>query len=964
MESKELFQRSLDWAALWIVLNSLSFATHASELLYSTAEESKPGTIVGHLTKDLGMDVHAILLREMRIISETNAKYFDVDLTSGALVVIQTMDRESMCGGSLRCHTRIQISLQNPLEMHSVTVEIVDVNDNAPHFPSRNTSLEISEAAAPGTIFRLESAHDPDVGVNSLRAYFLSQNDRFMLKVETKSDGSKFPILVLNKPLDREKTSEFKLILTAVDGGSPEKSGNIAILIKVLDVNDNAPNFHNPTKRITLLENSPHETLVTTLNASDADHGQNGEISYMFDKYTADNVLKLFSVDSSTGEIRVTGLVDHELADMYDVTVLARDKGIPPMEGSCNIKIEIVDLNDNTPAISINVVSPAISENVSPGTVIALIKVKDEDTGKNGDVSVHIPYGLPFKMSSPYEGLFTLMTEGLLDREAVAEYTITVTATDSGSRPRSSQESFVLRLSDVNDNPPVFSQPSYSVDIDENNAPNAPLLSVSASDPDVGENSTIYFSILESEALGGSVSSYVYINPDSGQIYAMRKFDYEQLNAFQIIVQVLDRGTPTQSSNTTVHVFIIDQNDHPPVLIYPAPPPDGTLQFLVPSTAGIGHLVNRITFVDGDSGHNAWLFYSFSGLDAEMFHIGAHTGELRTARRLTEEDSKSVFSFTVIVKDNGRPSLSSSVVVNITLAEKASDVSSERRSSTSKTTKGSDLTLYLIITLSFVITVSFLVIIFVVARWLSHHGYAMCLMQKLGFKHTPREHQHNDLHLQLNTDGPVRYMEVVGASRDFNNHTYTHGFSTISSRSDFVFVKAPQSTLSMRLSKRLFAHSLMKQKPPNADWRFPPNQRPGPSGQHRFHTLQQRWTPYEKSRAGAHPGEAGAGAGVIAGTGPWPNPPTEAEQLQALMAAANVASEATATLGPRYNPQYGPDFRQNVYIPGSTATLTANPQQQVPQQALPPPQALPPVEAPKAAQTPASKKKPTKKDKK
>ncbi len=479
------------------------------------------------------------------------------------------------------------------------------------------------------------------------------------------------------------------------------------------------------------------------------------------------------------------------------------------MEGSCNIKIEIIDVNDNTPTISINVVSPVISENVRSGTVIALIKVKDEDPGKNGEVSVHIPYGFAFQDDTPYKGLFTLMTDGLLDRETVAEYTITVTATDSGSPPRSSQESFVLCLSDVNDNPPVFSQPSYSVEIAENNAPNAPLLSVSASDPDVGENSTIYFSILESEALGRSVSSYVYINPDSGQIYAMRKFDYEHLNAFQFIVQVLDKGTPAQSSNTTVHVFIIDQNDHPPVLIYPAPPPDGTLQFLVPSTAGIGHLVNRIIFVDGDSGHNAWLFYSFSGVDAEMFHIGAHTGELRIARKLTEEDSTSVYSFIVIVKDNGRPSLSASVIVNITLAEKASDVSSERRSSSSKSPKGSEFTLYLIIALSFVITVSFIVIIFVAVRWLSHHGYVMCLMQKLGFKHTQsREHQHNDLHLQLNTDGPVRYMEVVGASRDFNKHT--HGFSTISSRSDYVFVKAPQRTLNMRLSKRLFAHSLVK----------------------------------------------------------------------------------------------------------------------------------------------------------
>ncbi|TSV15234.1 Protocadherin gamma-A4 [Bagarius yarrelli] len=152
--------------------------------------------------------------------------------------------------------------------------------------------------------------------------------------------------------------------------------------------------------------------------------------------------------------------------------------------------------------------------------------------------------------------------------------------------------------------------------------------------------------------------------------------------------------------------------------------------------------------------------------------------------------------------------------------------------------------------------------------------------------------------------------------------------------------------MSTSLSRRLFGS--FKQKPPNNDWRLPPNQRPGPSG------------------AGVRPEEAGAGA--IVGTGPWPNPPTEAEQLQALMAAANAVTEATATLGPRYNAQYVADYRQNVYIPGSTATLTANPQQQMPQQALPPPQAPPQAtpagDVPKAAPTPASKKKVTKKDKK
>ncbi|KAK3521636.1 hypothetical protein QTP70_014715 [Hemibagrus guttatus] len=848
----------------------------------------------------------------------------------------QEVDRESICGSSSSCHIRAQVLLQKPLEVHHVTVEVVDVNDNGPVFQTKTLSLEISEAAAPGTGFRLESARDADVGINSLRSYLLSPNDYFILRVETKSDGTKRPVLVLNKPLDREKHNAFHLNLTAVDGGKPEKIGTTLLFVNILDINDNAPEFDKPLKRVTLLENSPAGTLVTSLTAFDADH-----------------------VDPDSGEIRVTGVVDHEQAHVYDITVQARDRGSPAMEGSCNIKVEIIDVNDNTPAISINSVSHVLSEDVSSGTVIAILSIKDGDAGKNGEVSVHIPPGLPFKISSSYEGHYTLMTDGLLDRETVAEYTITVTASDSGSPPHSSQEFFVVRLSDVNDNAPVFSQPSYSVDIPENNVPNAPILFLSAFDTDLGENSSLSYFIVDGYIQGSLVSSYVYINPEKGQIYTMRALDYEQINMFQIVVQVRDRGSPARSSNVTVNVFILDQNDHAPKLLYPPLPPDGTLQFFVPVSADPGHLVNRISCVDEDSGHNAWLFYSLAGPDAALFHIAAHTGQLRVAGKLAEEDRKSVFRITVLVQDNGKPGLSSTVAVNITLAEKSTDASSERRSSSSrKTNPSADLVLYLIISLSCIISVSLLTIIFILLRWMNHHGHLTSVMHRLGFKH-----QHKDIHLQLNSDGPIRYLEVVGASQDHQKPIHTPCFPTISSQSDFVFVRTPHGAISTSLSQRLFGSLLLKQKPPNNDWRLPPNQRPGPSGQHRFHTLQQRWTPYEKSRAGARPEE-----GAVMGTGPWPNPPTEAEQLQALMAAANEVSEATATLGPRYNAQYVADYRQNVYIPGSTATLTANPQQQMPQQALPPPQAppqaAPAVDVPKAAPTPASKKKVTKKDKK
>ncbi|XP_026883863.2 protocadherin gamma-C5-like isoform X33 [Electrophorus electricus] len=943
MNSKVMYTTIILIVVSWIVLQYLFFGVEASELLYSVAEESKPGTVVGHMSKDLGMDVPMIIYRELRIVSESNVKYFEVDLKSGALVMKRAVDRESACGPSLSCHIRTQIILHNPMELHHVTVEIVDVNDNAPVFENNNTSLEVSEAAAPGTTFRLASAHDPDVGLNSLRSYALSQNDCFILRVETKSDGSKLPVLVLSKPLDREVQNAYRLILTAVDGGKPERSGTVVLFLNVLDVNDNAPVFDKPGKRVTLLENSPPGTLVIALNSSDADHGLNREILYSFDKYTLIYIQNLFSIDPVTGEIRVTGLLDHEQARVYDITIQARDRGIPAMEGSCNIKVEIIDINDNTPVISISSLSHKLREDVKPGTAVATLSVKDEDAGGNGEVSVRIPSELPFKISHSFEGHYTIMTDGSLDREVLTEYTITVTATDSGSPPRSSQESFVIYVSDVNDNAPAFPQPSYSVAVAENNVPNTPLLTMSASDPDVGENSTLSFSIVDADVHGSPMSSYVYISPDKGQIYALRALDCEHLNVLQVVVQVQDHGSPAYVTNTTVHVFIIDQNDHPPRLLYPVLPPDGTLHFLLPSPADTGHLVSRVTFVDGDSEYNAWLLYGLSGPDAALFHIGAHTGELRTARKLEPEKHGSVFSLMVHVQDNGRPALSTTVAVNITVTEKTVDDLSERRSSPSRMPVGSArLALYLIVTLSCIIAVSVVTVAVVMVRWLACHGYLTSLMDRVSFMQALRQQPSQDLRLQLNTEGPVRYMEVVGGPQD--HHMARSWFSTSSSQKDFVFIKAPQGAVSASLSRRLFGSSFMKQKPPNNDWRLPPNQRPGPSG------------------AAARPEEAGPGA--VVGTGPWPNPPTEAEQLQALMAAANV-SEATATLGPRYNAQYVPDYRQNVYIPGSTATLTANPQQQqVPQQALPPPQALPPAEAPKAAPTPASKKKVTKKDKK
>ncbi|KAF7228193.1 protocadherin gamma-C5 isoform X2 [Nothobranchius furzeri] len=969
---------------LWRVYFCLAWMSPASaQLSYSVSEELSLGSVVGNIAKDLSLTAQRIVERKLKVVSGSEVQYFEVRQTTGDLIIKQKIDREQLCEQSPACSLHLQILLEDPLQIHRVVVDVLDVNDNAPRFSTSNITLEVSEAAAPGTRFRLESAHDPDVGTNSLRTYQLAANDLFVLKVESKSDGSKFPEIVVDKALDREKQASFRLLLTAVDGGQPEKSGSTLLLIRILDVNDNAPVFDEPVKKVTLLENVARGTLVTKLNATDADSGSNGEVSFLFSKYTSDRALQLFSVDSSSGEIRVKGDVDYEKGVSYHITVQARDGGSPAIEGSCNVIVDITDVNDNAPEVTLTSLISPIKEDSAPGTVIALISARDLDSGVNGQVKLTISPGVPLQLISDFGMHYKLTTSGGLDRETVPEYTMVVKATDGGSPPLSSQITFVVKLSDVNDNPPTFSQPSYSVDIPENNAPSSPITAVSATDPDLGENAHVSYSILPSMVQGSPISSYVYINPDTGHIYSMRSLDHEQLNAFRVEVQARDAGVPPRTANVMVHVFVVDANDNAPALVHPSHHKDKRLQLSVPPSARPGLLINKLVAVDADSGHNALLFYSIApGPNAGMFRIGARTGELQTARKLAEEEGGSTYDLTVIIQDNGEPPKSCSVNITITVDEKGAAIDAPESPRRNHRTGLQDITLYLIISLACVSGVAFITFVVFMVRCLRHRdpvlgGSECCCCY--GRHRSSRYHQRpsKDLHLQLNTDGPIRYMEVVGGPQDPHTRTYRPCYSTISSRSDFVFMKTPMlshnNTLNMTLSRKQLMSPANEQKPPNNDWRFTQGQRPGPSGPHMPYGTHIRWTPKNGTRATGGPE-------VAMGTGPWPQPPTEAEQLQALMAAANV-SEATATLGPgtmglstRYSPQFTlqhvPDYRQNVYIPGSTATLTSNPQQQqataqqATQQALPPPQAAAQAEPPKAAQTPASKKKSTKKEKK
>ncbi|XP_057177586.1 protocadherin beta-15-like isoform X15 [Triplophysa rosa] len=931
-----------------------------ADLNYNVPEEMKRQYVIGNVAKDLGINVKQLSDRKARIDTEDNSKrYCDINLNSGNLIVAETIDREELCGSRFSCILSYELVLENPLEVHRILLQIQDINDNAPRFPNERINFEITESAVKGQRFRLLEAHDSDTGHNAVKSYSLQKNEHFALSVRETADGGKYAELVLEKELDREQQKDIDMILIATDGGTPQRSGTAVIHITVLDANDNVPVFSQSVYKVTLPENTPPGTSVITVSATDADEGPNGEVSYEFSRIS-DKAAKIFFIDKTKGQILVIGEIDYENEKEYEMGIHAQDAS--GLSSTAKVIVDISDRNDNPPRIILKSLNNLIPENSMPGTEVGIINVQDKDSGENRQIRCSVQPNVPFRLNPSIKNYFSLVTTNALDREKESDYNITVTATDGGSPPLSTSMTIHLSISDVNDNPPVFEQQSYSAYVTENNKPGTSVCSVSANDPDWRQNGTVVYSLVYSEINGVAVSSCISINGDTGVIHAVRSFDYEQFRNFTVQVVARDNGSPPLSSNVTVKVFITDENDNSPQILYPVPDGKSSMTEILPKTTLSGSLVSKVISVDADSGQNAWLSYQImKSTYPGLFSIGLHSGEIRTQRDISESDIMKQ-NIIISVKDNGQPSLSTTCAVNLLISDNLSEVPELKDMTYAES--NSKLTSYLIIALVSVSTFFLTFITLIVALKVCRRRKPRLLFD--GAVAMPSAYL------------PPNYADVDGAGTLRSTYNYNAYLTTGSRTSDFKFVRSyndntlPAEGTLKQEHNRLFDPNILtldlteddsEQKPPNPDWRFPPNQRPGPSGQHRFHTLQQRWTPYEKSRAGVRPDEAGAGAGVIAGTGPWPNPPTEAEQLQALMAAAN-ASEATATLGPRYNLQYGQDYRQNVYIPGSTATLTPNPQQQVPQQALPPPQALPPAEAPKAAQTPASKKKPTKKDKK
>ncbi|KAM5298222.1 protocadherin beta-14-like [Ctenodactylus gundi] len=697
--------------------------TGTESLHYSIAEETEIGSFVANLANDLGLEVEELSAREARVVSDDNEKHLYLNLLTGNLLLNERLDREELCSSTEPCLLHFQVVLENPLQFFQIELHVRDINDHPPTFLDAEILIIISESTTVGTTFLMESAQDLDIGSNGLQNYTISPTSHFYIKIQDNGDGRIYPELVLNRALDHEKESELRLVLTALDGGSPPKTGTTQLLIQVLDINDNAPHFAQGVYQVQVLEDAPVGSWITTISAKDLDTGNYGKILYTF-FHASEEIRKTFEINPISGEVYLRSQLDFEAIQSYSLNIQATDGG--GLSEKCTLLIKVLDINDNPPEVSMSSITRTIPENATE-TLVALFSVRDQDAGDNGKMVCSIQEDVPFILKPTFKNFFTLVSEKGLDRETRAEYNITITVTDLGTPRLKTEHNISVQVSDVNDNAPTFTQASYTLFVRENNSPALHIGTISATDRDAGTNALITYSLLPPRDPQLALASLVSINADNGQLFALRALDYEALRAFEFRVGATDRGSPALSSEAPVRVLVLDANDNAPFVLYPLQNASAPCTELVPRAAEAGYLVSKVVAVDGDAGQNAWLSYQLlKATEPGLFSVWAHNGEVRTARLLGERDAPR-HRLLVQVRDNGEPPLSASVTLHVLLVDGFSQPYLPLPEVAPERAQADSLTVYLVIALASVSSLFLFSVLVLVGVRLCRRGRAASL---------------------------------------------------------------------------------------------------------------------------------------------------------------------------------------------------------------------------------------------
>ncbi|XP_068705618.1 cadherin-23-like isoform X2 [Montipora foliosa] len=600
----------------------------------NVSEDAARGTMVTRLT---ATDLDLLVLNKEITYTSTGADAkFYINRATGDVIVDSTLDREFKSHYVLHV-TAANIGENAPEGSCQLNITITDVIDEKPYFESDVLSFHVLENATMGTRVTTVKALDKDIG-DTVR-YSLEGSDSPGYFRINRTTG----VISTVGHLDRENMTEHVIFVQAMDSVNLT-SEKVKIIIRIDDVNDNAPLFSKPLYVQDYREESPRDTSILTVQANDPDSGTNADIRFTI----VGNATRYVKIDALSGFIsQADNPLDREVSPFYNFTVRASDMGIPPMFTEVNVSLVLVDVNDNSPTFNRSEYRGYVRENQPIGTPVLVITGTDRDLGSNARLSYGL-HGGNFRFSID-EDTGNITTAVVLDREQPGSqtYTLTVLAADDAIRSRQGTTQVIVTVLDDNDHSPVFSRATYTFFVSEDVNVGYPVGIVSATDEDEGRNAEIYFLVnADNESLP------LKVNRSTGVLTTSGSLDRETNANYTFVITARDNGDYPLESNATVQVIINDVNDNPPRF------ERSTYNVSLRENAFPRTEVAAVSATDPDLGAHGQFRYSIEGGDPDdQFSINANSGVV-TLREKLDHETQPFFNITISAEDLGSPALS------------------------------------------------------------------------------------------------------------------------------------------------------------------------------------------------------------------------------------------------------------------------------------------------------------------
>ena len=658
---------------LFVLVSGLVAPLSGADIVFHLLEQKPAGSYVGNISESSsilqGVSKNNIPFIRYSFLNPNTlqtASMFSINRRSGAIFSTAMIDREEVCNMSLTCEIVFDVTVQlniTLLRILTVKVKIDDVNDNAPVFTPREITTSIVESDTVGRKIQVHGATDSDTGVNnSVKSYrIMSYQDLFDIEYEKKLDGRTDLKIVTLSALDREIKDKYTIKIIATDGASEQKTGTLTVHIDVTDFNDHAPEFSQKEYNLFVDETRPIGSAVGQIEAFDKDLGQNADVTYSFSSIRPSQLEDLFDLDFTTGVLSVKAPLVYHSGKTYKTVIEARDDGEPSLASQAILYATILDVGNTPPKLELVLKSPVytdtilLSEESREGTFVGHVKVEDFDTGLNGDVSCE-SNDEKFKVEELEGKGYAILINQALDRETRDQHNVTITCSDAGIPSMSAFVNFLAIITDVNDCPPVFSQPIYYANVSENSYPKKFVTQVSASDRDLGVNGDIVYK------LNLDAGSMFSIDENSGVVTANDVFDRETMSEISFIVKAVDQGNEPLTGTATVTVNILDVNDNRPTF------PSNPIILDIPELVPAGRRVGKIEARDLDVGLNGELEYRLVTSDRDIPFNVFTDGVIRT-NRLVLREKQAVYNLSIFVSDKGKPPLNATGTVQITVKD-------------------------------------------------------------------------------------------------------------------------------------------------------------------------------------------------------------------------------------------------------------------------------------------------------